>query len=91
MTIASDLTASLITLDRLQQIEAEDGRHYSAEILGRVIKNLRDCAERARLVEEGPVPRHWLPQMGHAAAGAPGVVVLSSERDRRRMLAGARL
>ncbi len=80
MTIASDLTATPITLERLHRIEIEDGMHHRADILARSIENLRDCAERARLIEEGAVPRHWLPQMGHAAAG---VVVLASVRAQR--------
>jgi len=83
MTIFSDLTASLITLDRLHEVCLEDGQHHRAAILARVIDNIRDCADRARLIEGGPVPAYWTPQAGHAAAGMPGVVVLASEAARR--------
>ena len=85
MTIFSDLTASLITLDRLHEVCLEDGHEHRAAILARVIDNLRDCADRARLIEAGPVPVFWKPQAGHAAAGTPGVVVLASEAARRGM------
>lgn len=80
MTIASDLTASLITLDRLHEVLLEDNHTHKATILGRVIENIRDACERARLIEEGVVPRHWLPQPGESAAGQSGVVVLASRR-----------
>lgn len=83
MTIASDLTASLITLDRLHEVLLEDGHNHRATILGLVIDNLRDCAERARLVEQGVVPRHWLAQLGDAAAGTPGVVSLAARKAAR--------
>lgn len=85
MTIASDLTASLIALDRLHETLLEDGLHHRATLLARSLDTIRDCAERARLVEEGAVPRYWLPQIGRAAAGQPGVVVLDSEKARRDM------
>lgn len=83
MTIASDLASSLITLDRLHEVLLEDNHRHKAEILGRVIENIRDAAERAQLIEEGVVPRHWLPQSSEAASSVPGVVVLAARRAAR--------
>jgi hypothetical protein len=84
MTIAADLTASLITLDRLHEVLLEDNHTHKATILGRVIDNIRDATERARLIEEGPVPRHFLPQLGEAAAGVtPQVVSLAARKAAR--------
>jgi uncharacterized circularly permuted ATP-grasp superfamily protein len=87
MTIAADLTASLIALDRLHQTLLEDGLHHRATLLARSLDNIRDCADRARLIEEGIVPRHFLPQPGEAAVAiAPGQVVsLAAAKARRDM------
>ena len=82
MTIAADLTASLITLERLHEVMLEEGEHHRAAILLRVIDNIRDATERARVIEGGIVPRHFLPQAGEAAAGA-GVVSLAARRSAR--------
>jgi hypothetical protein len=87
MTIAADLTASLIALDRLHETLIEDGLHHRATLLARSLDSIRDCADRARLIEEGIVPRHFLPQPGEGAAGTPGVIVLRSVRAKRRAAA----
>lgn len=85
MTIASDLTATLIALDRLRTVLAEDGLHHRATLLARSIDTIRDCAERARLVEEGEVPRHFLAQAGEAAVSRlPGQVVSLADAKARR-------
>lgn len=87
MTIAADLTASLIALDRLHETLLEDGLHHRATLLARSLDSIRDCADRARLIEEGAVPRHFLPQVGdEAVAIAPGQVVsLKAAKARRDM------
>jgi hypothetical protein len=85
MTIASDLTATLIALDRLHETLLEDGLHLRATLLARSLDTIRDCADRARLIEEGPVPRHFLPQPGEAACGVAGVVSLREAKARRDM------
>ena len=77
MTIATDLRATITALSRLATTLAQDGDGHRATLITRSLHTLRDCADRAELIEAQPVQRHWLPE---AAAG--NVVVLATKRAR---------